>query len=103
VKLRAHLFEEGRPSSRPLAGHFELLGSPEHRAVARQAVRESLVLLKNAHHLLPLSPHAHVLVAGVVGVAQSTSVWSGLNFNRLNTPAAIRAANDRVVATAATL
>lgn len=64
VKLRAHLFEEGRPSSRPLAGHFELLGSPEHRAVARQAVRESLVLLKNAHHLLPLSPHAHVLVAG---------------------------------------
>jgi beta-glucosidase len=64
VKLRAHLFDEGRPSSRPLAGHFELLGSPEHRAVARQAVRESLVLLKNAHRLLPLSPHAHVLVAG---------------------------------------
>jgi beta-glucosidase len=27
-------------------------------------VRESLVLLKNAHHLLPLSPHSHVLVAG---------------------------------------
>jgi beta-glucosidase len=64
VKLRAHLFDEGRPSSRPLAGHFELLGAPEHRAVARQAVRESLVLLKNAHHLLPLSPHSHVLVAG---------------------------------------
>ena len=64
VKLRAHLFDEGRPSSRPYAGHFELLGAPEHRAVARQAVRESLVLLKNAHHLLPLSPHSHVLVAG---------------------------------------
>jgi beta-glucosidase len=64
VKLRAHLLEEGKPSSRPLAGHFELLGSAEHRAVARQAVRESLVLLKNRNHLLPLSPHAHVLVAG---------------------------------------
>ena len=64
VKMRAHVFDEGRPSSRPLAGHFELLGSPEHRAVARQAVRESLVLLKNAGHLLPLNPHAHVLVAG---------------------------------------
>ncbi len=64
VKLRAHLFDEGRPSSRPLAGHFELLGAPEHRAVARQAVRESLVLLKNTHHLLPLSPRSHVLVAG---------------------------------------
>ena len=64
VKLRVHLFDEGRPSSRPLAGHYELLGSPEHRAVARQAVRESLVLLKNSHHLLPLAPHQHVLVAG---------------------------------------
>jgi beta-glucosidase len=64
VKLRARLFDEGRPSSRPLAGHFELLGAPEHRAVARQAVRESLVLLKNEHHILPLSPKSHVLVAG---------------------------------------
>jgi beta-glucosidase len=64
VKLRAHLFEAGRPSSRPLAGRFELLGSPEHRAVARQAVRESLVLIKNQNHLLPLNPNQHVLVAG---------------------------------------
>jgi beta-glucosidase len=64
VKLRARLFDEGRPSSRPLAGHYDLLGSPEHRAVARQAVRESLVLLKNSHHLLPLAPRQHVLVAG---------------------------------------
>jgi beta-glucosidase len=64
VKLRAHLFTEGRPSSRRLAGHFELLGSPAHRALAREAVRESLVLLKNRNQLLPLSVHAHVLVAG---------------------------------------
>ena len=33
-------------------------GSPEHRAVARQAVRESLVLLKNDNHVLPLSKSA---------------------------------------------
>ena len=64
VKLRAHLDREGRPSSRPYAGHYELLGSPEHRAVARQAVRESLVLLKNRSHLLPLPPRSRVLVAG---------------------------------------
>jgi len=64
VKLRANLFAKGQPSSRPLAGNFDLLGAPEHRAVARQAVRESLVLLKNASHLLPLSPKAHLLVAG---------------------------------------
>ena len=64
VKLRAHLLSEGPPSKRPLAGQFNLLGSPEHRAVARQAVRESLVLLKNSRHLLPLSAHQRVLVAG---------------------------------------
>ena len=64
VKLRAHLLSEGRPSSRPYAGHFELLGAAAHRAVARQAVRESLVLLKNRNHLLPLSPRQRVLVTG---------------------------------------
>jgi beta-glucosidase len=64
VKLRDHLFEEGPPAARPLAGHFELLGSPAHRAIARRAVRESLVLLKNEDHLLPLKPRERVLVAG---------------------------------------
>jgi beta-glucosidase len=64
VKMRAHLFEKGAPSTRPFAGRFELLGSADHRAVARQAVRESLVLLKNQGHLLPLSPGANILVAG---------------------------------------
>lgn len=64
VKLRAHLFEEGTPLKRPLAGHYELLGSPEHRAVAREAVRESLVLLKNNGGLLPLNPGGRVLVTG---------------------------------------
>jgi beta-glucosidase len=64
VKLRDRLFEEGPPASRPLAGHFDLLGSPQHRAIARRAVRESLVLLKNENHLLPLKPRERVLVAG---------------------------------------
>jgi beta-glucosidase len=64
VKLRSGLFEAGKPSSRPPGGKFELLGSPEHRAVARQAVRESLVLLKNAGKVLPLKPDVKVLVAG---------------------------------------
>jgi beta-glucosidase len=64
VKLRLHLTTEGPPSSRPFAGHFALLGSAAHRALARQAVRESLVLLKNARHLLPIAPRSRVLVAG---------------------------------------
>ncbi|MGC1548676.1 MAG: glycoside hydrolase family 3 protein, partial [Rhodanobacter sp.] len=64
VKLRLGLFDMGAPSSQPLSGKFDLMGSPEHRALARQAVRESLVLLKNQDHLLPLNPQQRVLVAG---------------------------------------
>jgi beta-glucosidase len=64
VKLRAGLFEAGKPSSRGPGGRFDLLGAPEHRAVARQAVRESLVLLKNVGDVLPLHPKMRVLVAG---------------------------------------
>ncbi len=64
VKMRAGLFERGKPSDRPSAGDLELFGSPEHRAVARNAVRESLVLLKNNGGLLPLRRDQRVLVAG---------------------------------------
>ncbi len=43
------------------------IGSPKHRAVARACVRESLVLLKNEKHVLPLSKQIKTL--GVVGSA----------------------------------
>ncbi len=64
VKFRLHLFDAGKPSQRPLGGKFELLGAPEHRAIARQAVRETLVLFKNANRVLPLDPKRNLLVAG---------------------------------------
>jgi beta-glucosidase len=40
VKFRLGLFEAGKPSDRPLAGEWDLLGAPEHRALAREAVRK---------------------------------------------------------------
>ena len=64
VKVRAGLFEKPKPSDRPMAGDTSLLGSPDHRAVARDAVRKSLVLLKNNGGLLPLDAGMNVLVIG---------------------------------------
>lgn len=64
VKFRAGVFDAGRPSSRPHAGDFSLLASEQTRALARSAVRQSLVLLKNQNGLLPLRPDMRVLLAG---------------------------------------
>ena len=64
IKIRAGLFEKGAPSTRMLAGEADIIGSADHRAVARDAVRKSLVLLKNKNQLLPLKGEQHILVTG---------------------------------------
>lgn len=64
VKIRAGLFERGEPAAAALAGQQQMIGHAEHQAIAAQAVRESLVLLKNNQQLLPLAPKQRVLVAG---------------------------------------
>ncbi|MFN7498883.1 MAG: glycoside hydrolase family 3 N-terminal domain-containing protein [Hyphomonadaceae bacterium] len=63
-KARLGLSKKGRPATRPLAGRFDLLGCPEHRELARRAVRQSAVLLKNDNGILPLAPSQHMLVCG---------------------------------------
>ncbi len=64
VKMRAGIFDLPKPSERKNAGDWSLLAAPEHRAIAREAVRKSLVLLKNENGLLPLAANANILLAG---------------------------------------
>lgn len=78
VKIRSGLMDSSKPSERTHALDASRLDAPEFRAVARQAVRESLVLLKNNHRVLPLSPQLKVLVAGqgANNIPQQAGGWS---------------------------
>ena len=73
VKAKLGVFER----ERVLEGRADVLGSPEHRALAREAVRKSLVLLKN-DGVLPIRPGARVLVAGEAAdsIGQASGGWT---------------------------
>jgi beta-glucosidase len=77
VKARLGLFDAGKPSDRAYSGQYELLGAPDHRAVAREAVRKSLVLLKN-EGVLPIAPGGRLLVAGdgADDIARQSGGWT---------------------------
>ena len=61
VKIELGLFENPLPQKE----NIKLIGSKEHKEIARQAVRESIVLLKNENKTLPISKEArHILVIG---------------------------------------
>ncbi len=73
VKLRLGLFD----AAPPMEGHTELIASPAHRALAREAVRKSLVLLKN-DGVLPVRGNARVFVTGPAAdnIAMQAGGWS---------------------------
>ena len=66
-----------KPSARPNAGQYDLLGSAQHRAIAREAVAKSQVILKN-EGVLPLKKGASILVAGSAAdnIAQAAGGWT---------------------------
>ncbi|MEM6631305.1 MAG: glycoside hydrolase family 3 N-terminal domain-containing protein [Bacteroidota bacterium] len=64
VKIASGIFSKGAPSSRENAGDESLLSLPKNKAIARQAVRESMVLLKNNGGILPLNASKTIMVIG---------------------------------------
>ena len=74
VKSRLGLFNGRIPHE--FKGNY--LGHPEHIALARQAVRESLVLLKNNDKLLPLNPTQHIGIIGDAAnkISSQTGGWT---------------------------
>ncbi len=75
VKMRAGIFKAKRPLERTNAGDAAQL---QHRALAREAVQKSLVLLKNEKQLLPLKRGEKILVVGksADNLSNQTGGWS---------------------------
>ncbi len=73
VKMKLGVWDRDRS----FEGQAEHLGSPEHRALAREAVRKSLILLKN-EGVLPIRANARVLVAGEAAdsIGQASGGWT---------------------------
>jgi len=87
VKIKYGLFEKPRPAKRHWSNH-KSFGSKEHREVAREAVRKSLVMLKNENDILPLKKDARIIVAGKNAndcghqCGGFTVAWQGVSDNK---------------------
>lgn len=64
VKALAGLIGPSQHANATKGVDIAMLGAPDHHKLAREAVRKSLVLLKNENALLPIARGRHVLVAG---------------------------------------
>ncbi|NRR32833.1 glycoside hydrolase family 3 protein [Oxalobacteraceae bacterium] len=75
VKMRAGIFSAKAPLQRAHAADAAQL---QHRALAREAVQKSLVLLKNDNQLLPLKRGEKILVVGksADNLSNQTGGWS---------------------------
>ncbi|MFT5675966.1 MAG: beta-glucosidase [Paraglaciecola sp.] len=88
MKLKLGLFKKPLSTS----ACADSVGSQEHRNLAKQAVRESLVLLKNHEAILPLSKTAKVIVVGSHAnnipyqCGGWTKKWQGAHLDLYNSP-----------------
>lgn len=91
MKMAIGLFESKGPKARITKALKDSVASKAHRAVARQAVRESIVLLKN-NNVLPLSSSQKILLAGQaaddIGMQSGgwTLTWQGTNNDNSDFP-----------------
>ena len=91
VKQKLGLFNGKRPSNSP----FNEVGLQHNRDIARQAVRESMVLLKNNNNVLPLKKGQKILVIGADANSLKTQTggwtldWQGTNNRNIDFPGSI--------------
>tara|TARA_B100001094_G_scaffold326305_1_gene382190 strand:+ start:65 stop:2488 length:2424 start_codon:yes stop_codon:yes gene_type:complete len=91
VKERLGLFNGKKPSNSP----FSEVGLQHNRDISRQAVRESLVLLKNNKNVLPIKQGKRVLVVGPDADSLRTQTggwtldWQGTNNQNKDFPNSI--------------
>ena len=84
MKFKLGLFEQIKPSTRAQATVADITATrAANRKLAREAVRQSLVLLRNDQDLLPLDPAQHILIIGSaddIGKASGgwTLSWQGI-------------------------
>ena len=78
VKFRYRLIQKGKPSSRIDSPSIHFIDYKQHREIARTAVQESLVLLKNNNNTLPLNPSKKILIIGEGSkkISKATGGWS---------------------------
>lgn len=94
VKARYGLLTDIHREARADNTVIEVIGSAEHRALAREAVRKSLVLLKNSKQTLPLAANARIWVIGAaaddIGRQSGgwTLTWQGSGNERADFPGA---------------
>ncbi|GHF53766.1 beta-glucosidase [Amycolatopsis bartoniae] len=96
LSIRFRLGEFDPPGRNPYAGiTSSVIDSPEHRALARQAAQEQIVLLRNDNGVLPLAVSQKIAVVGPLTATLYTD-WYGGSLPYGITP--LQGISDRVAA-----